>query len=123
MYKYFSFGVESMIKAVVFDLDHTLLDRYETLRQVVPSFRERFKLTEGITDEFIAEKICWADKQYVHNGWQQILAYLCENNIFAFESFGILSRILSIALETLRPFFSYKSERLFISDEIFKKSR
>ncbi len=74
-----------MIKAVVFDLDHTLFDRYETLRQVVPFFRERFKITEGITDEFIAEKICWADKQYVHNGWHQILAYLCENNVFAEE--------------------------------------
>lgn len=74
-----------MIKAVVFDLDHTLFDRYETLRLVVPSFRERFKITDGITDEFIWERICWADKQYVHNGWREILAHLCESNIFAEE--------------------------------------
>ncbi len=60
-----------MIKAVVFDLDHTLFDRYETLRLVVPRFKDYFKINDGITDEYIYEKICWADKQYVHLGWKK----------------------------------------------------
>ncbi len=71
-----------MIQAVVFDLDHTLFDRYETLRLVVPRFREHFPINDGITDEFIYERICWADKQYVHLGWENILKHLIDSNIF-----------------------------------------
>ena len=73
---------ENMIKAAVFDLDHTLFDRYETLKLVVKKFKNNFKLAKGVTDEYIAEEIIWADKHYVHRGWQEIYAHLCEKGIF-----------------------------------------
>ncbi len=71
-----------LIKAIVFDLDHTLFDRYATIRQIVPFLKDHFYINEGITDEFIADELCYADKQYVHNGWKQIHAHLCDKNIF-----------------------------------------
>lgn len=72
-----------MLKAVVFDLDHTLFDRYETLKLCVPFFRERFKINPDITDEFFYNELSWADKNYVHHGWKKIFAHLIECNIFA----------------------------------------
>lgn len=74
-----------MIKAAVFDLDHTLFDRYETLKLVVKKFKDCFKLREGVSDEFIAEEIIWADKQFVHRGWEEIHAHLCSKGIFEEE--------------------------------------
>ena len=71
-----------MIKAVVFDLDHTLFDRYETLKLCVPFFRERFKLNPDITDEYFYNELSWADKNYVHHGWEEIFAHLVKCNIF-----------------------------------------
>lgn len=71
-----------MIKAVVFDLDHTLFDRYETIRAVVPSFREKFSINEAVTDEFFAQELIWADKHYVHHGWNEIFAHLVKCGIF-----------------------------------------
>lgn len=71
-----------MIKAVVFDLDHTLFDRYGTIRAVVPSFREKFNINEAVTDEFFTQELIWADKHYVHNGWKEILAHLVKCGIF-----------------------------------------
>ena len=71
-----------MIKAVVFDLDHTLFDRYETLRLVVPMFREKFSLNPDITDEYFYKELSWADKNYVHHGWEEIFSHLVKCNIF-----------------------------------------
>lgn len=71
-----------MIKAVVFDLDHTLFDRYETLKLVVKQFDKVFKIKEGVTKEYIAKEIIWADKHYVHRGWEEIHAHLCEKGVF-----------------------------------------
>lgn len=71
-----------MIKAVVFDLDHTLFDRYETLRLIVPMFREKFRLNPDITDEYFAKELIWADKNYVHRGWNEIFAHLIKCKIF-----------------------------------------
>ena len=71
-----------MIKGAVFDLDHTLFDRYETLKKVAPMFRTRYEIPEGITDEFIAENISWADRQYVHHGWREIYKHLVNNGVF-----------------------------------------
>ena len=55
-----------MIKATVFDLDHTLFDRYATIRKIVPGLREHFDLNDGITDEVFAEELCYGDKHNVH---------------------------------------------------------
>lgn len=71
-----------MLKAVVFDLDHTLFDRYATIRQVVPHFREQFSINPHITDDLIYTELSWADKQFVHRGWQEIFAHLCSKDIF-----------------------------------------
>ena len=71
-----------MIKAAVFDLDHTLFDRYGTIKLVAPRFRETYEVAEGITDEFIAREMTWADKQFVHHGWQEIHAHLIAKGVF-----------------------------------------
>lgn len=71
-----------MIKAAVFDLDHTLFDRYETLKKVVPMFRERFEIANGITDEYFAKEFIYADRQYVHFSWEKILEHLINCGIF-----------------------------------------
>ncbi len=93
-----------LLKAVIFDLDHTLYDRYETLRLVVPSFREKFKINGNISDDYFIECMIWADKHFVHLGWHEILAYLCEKNIFKeeptyeeYESF-MLSKFKTVAV-------------------------
>ena len=71
-----------LIKAVVFDLDHTLYDRYATLSLCVSEFKNKFKINKNITDNFIAEQITLADKNFVHRGWTEIYAHLVKCNIF-----------------------------------------
>lgn len=71
-----------MIKAVIFDLDHTLFDRHATLRAIAPLFRKHFDVNSGITDDYIAEKWIYADDRYVYDGWRYIFEYLKENGIF-----------------------------------------
>lgn len=71
-----------MIKAVVFDLDHTLFDRHATLREVAKQFRVSFCVNSGITDEEIGDKWVYADDHFVYDGWRYIFDYLVENGVF-----------------------------------------
>lgn len=71
-----------MVKAAVFDLDHTLFDRYGTIRKIAPDIIAGFDVSDGVTAESFAEELSFADKQYVHKGWQYIHAHLIEKNIF-----------------------------------------
>lgn len=71
-----------MIKAAVFDLDHTLFDRYATIRKISPQLVEHFDVNEGVTAEVFAEELSFADKQFVHKGWQNIHAHLVEKGMF-----------------------------------------
>lgn len=71
-----------MIKAAVFDLDHTLFDRYGTIRKIAPDIVASFDVADGITSEIFAEELSFADKQYVHKGWRNIHSYLVKKNIF-----------------------------------------
>lgn len=71
-----------MIKAAVFDLDHTLFDRYGTIRKIAPDIIAGFDIADGITAEIFAEELSFADKQFVHKGWRNIHSYLVEKNIF-----------------------------------------
>lgn len=70
------------LKAVIFDLDHTLFDRHGTLREVAKQFRRSFRVKEGVTDEEIARLWCYADDHFVYDGWKYVLAYLTENGVF-----------------------------------------
>lgn len=94
-----------MVKAAVFDMDHTLFDRYETIRTVIPQFMEHFNIAQGITAEFVYENLCWADRHFVHRGWEEILGHLCDAGVFAdaptypeYEAF-MLSCFKSVAVK------------------------
>ncbi len=71
-----------MIKAVIFDLDHTLFDRHGTLRSLIPRLREEFSVNEKMTDDEIGDIWCYADDNFVYSGWEFILAYLSEKGVF-----------------------------------------
>lgn len=73
------------IKGVVFDLDHTLFDRYATIEAIAPAFKEMFAdyIADGITSRRIAELICEGDRRYIYYGWQRVLEHLCESGMFA----------------------------------------
>ncbi len=71
-----------MIKAVVFDLDHTLFDRHGTLKSLVPKLREEFSVNGKMSDGEIGEIWCYADDHFVYSGWEYILAYLSDNGVF-----------------------------------------
>ena len=70
------------IKAVVFDLDHTLFDRHGTLREVAKEFRHSFRVNENLSDEEIAKLWIYADDHFVYDGWKYIFSYLVENGVF-----------------------------------------
>ena len=71
-----------MIKAVIFDLDHTLFDRHSTLKSLVPKLREEFSVNDKMTDEEIGEYWCYADDNFVYLGWEHIYSYLIEKGVF-----------------------------------------
>ncbi len=71
-----------MIKAVIFDLDHTLFDRHGTLKSLVPRLREEFSVNEKMSNAEIGEIWCYADDHFVYSGWEYILAYLSEKGVF-----------------------------------------
>ncbi|MBQ7541745.1 MAG: HAD family hydrolase [Clostridia bacterium] len=70
------------IKGVVFDLDHTLYDRYATLTAIAPYFCSYFDVSPGMTPQTLAPIWIEADKQCVHLGWPAVIAYLAERGVF-----------------------------------------
>ena len=71
-----------MLKAVVFDLDHTLFDRYATIKKLVPQLRKHFDLNDGISDEFFIQELSYGDKHFVHKGWEGIYNHLVSKGVF-----------------------------------------
>ena len=74
-----------MIKAVIFDLDHTLFDRHSTLKSLVPRLREEFPVNERLSDEEIGDYWCYADDSFIYYGWEKILGHLHEKKVFTEE--------------------------------------
>ncbi len=70
------------IKGVVFDLDHTLFDRYATLTAIAPYFVSYFDVTPGMTAEKLTPIWIEADKNCVHLGWGKVIEYLAEHGVF-----------------------------------------
>lgn len=73
-----------MIKGIIFDLDHTLFDRYATMRAALPIMYK--KLGEFIPHTLSQEKfisgVINGDKKYIHLNWEVALEKLIENNVF-----------------------------------------
>ena len=57
-----------MIKAVIFDLDHTVFDRHATLTAIVPALRSAFQVDPALSDEEIAA--IWGEGQETEIGFQ-----------------------------------------------------
>ncbi len=77
-----------MIKAVIFDLDHTLYDRRKTVLAAAPVFRRRLAefLRPDITDEVFSEAWLAAEtneENHVRLGYPGILDELIEKGMFA----------------------------------------
>ena len=72
-----------MIKAVIFDLDHTLFDRYATLTEIAKKIRGNLPVDPKLSDKQIAEIMIHADKTCVYYGWDKIREYIVnESGLF-----------------------------------------
>ena len=73
-----------MIRGVVFDLDHTLFDRYGTLRAVLPEMYRRMResIPENLSQENFIEGLKKLEKQHIYHGWGYTGEKLCEAGIF-----------------------------------------
>ena len=93
-----------MIKAVVFDLDHTLFDRYETIKKVASRLHFHFKLNPKFTLSEIAEIMIKTDKNNFHIGWNNIQEEIIKKNIILDElgpdeyRNAIMSEFMNIAV-------------------------
>lgn len=66
------------IKAAVFDLDHTLFDRYATIRAIRDTIFNNLKgfAADGFTAETFAEKLIELDKKYIIYEWDEVIKQL-----------------------------------------------
>ncbi len=73
-----------MIKGVVFDLDHTLFDRYATLRAVLPEMYKRMRdsIPENLELEDFIEGLIAVEKKHIYYGWKYTGERLVEQGIF-----------------------------------------
>lgn len=73
-----------MIKGVVFDLDHTLFDRYATLRAVLPEMykRMRDKIPNHLGERDFIENLIKIEKQHIYRGWGYTGEKLVEAGVF-----------------------------------------
>ncbi len=67
-----------MLKAIFFDLDHTLYDRYATMKRTLPECWERLRdyISDDITYERFRDLMIDADKQFNYDGWGVRAEYL-----------------------------------------------
>ena len=73
-----------MLKAILFDLDHTLYDRYATMEKTLP---ETYKvlspyIRDGVPYEKFRNEMIFADKAFNYAGWGDRTEYLMEKGIF-----------------------------------------
>lgn len=93
-----------MIKAVVFDLDHTLYDRYGTIELAAHTVRQKFTVREGITDAEIAKTWTEYDKRWVHHGLDKLYTELANSGIFTEPP--ALDDMITLHYDTYTAFFA-----------------
>ncbi len=81
---------DSKIKAVIFDLDHTLFDRYETLKLVCHDFyiEKRHWFSKDIDEAEAAKIMIEADARYIVGGWTPIMKFWLDRGLLALDENG-----------------------------------
>lgn len=71
-------------EGVVFDLDHTLFDRYATLTALSGEFCRIFhgRIASGLDEGQVAKLLCEGDKDYIYFGWKRVFESLCQSGLF-----------------------------------------
>ena len=85
-------NADSKVKAVVFDLDHTLFDRYETLKLVCHDLytEKREWICKDVTENQLEKVMIDADAKYVIRGWHYMFEYWLEQGVVAKDENGEL---------------------------------
>ena len=84
---------EKKIKAIAFDLDHTLYDRYGTLRSIAYLLKQRYRdrLNPALSAAQIGDMLVEADKNHIYDGWrvmfEELLAWGMFVNPPSFEEY------------------------------------
>ncbi len=73
-----------MIKGAIFDLDHTLFDRYATLRAVLPEMYKRLrdKIPQDLSCEDFIENLIKMEKLHIYHGWEYTGEKLVQAGVF-----------------------------------------
>lgn len=71
-----------MIKAAVFDLDHTLFDRYGTIKKIINEIDySLLPFKDTIPREEIFNAIKYAEKQFIYSSFRLVINYFAENGM------------------------------------------
>ena len=64
-----------MFRAIVFDLDHTLFDRYATLRATLHAFYDHYRdrIPKDLSVEEFIEKLIEIEQKYIHYDWIRVI--------------------------------------------------
>ena len=79
-----------MIKGVVFDLDHTLFDRYATFRATLPELYKALKneIPENVLLEDFVEGVIESEKKYIYHSFDLIADNIFKKGIFSRKMSG-----------------------------------
>lgn len=77
-----------MYKGIVFDLDHTLFDRYATLRAVLPVMYAELRgnIAERISEGEFIDAVIAADRSDIHHGWRHVIRLLRSRGVFTADT-------------------------------------
>ena len=71
-----------MIKAAIFDLDHTLFDRYGTIKKIIDTVDySELPFKESLTRSEIFNAIKQAEKLYIYDSFDLVVNYFYENGM------------------------------------------
>lgn len=72
------------IKAVAFDLDHTIYDRYGTLRSIAYLLKQRYKdrLNPYLSAAQLGDMLVEMDKAHIYEGWPVMFEGLLDRGMF-----------------------------------------
>ena len=74
-----------MFRAIVFDLDHTLFDRYSTIRKTFPAFYENYRdrIPKDLSVEEFIEKLIETEQKYIHYDWIRVIKECAKEGIIS----------------------------------------